>query len=94
MLPLQARVDLEAMAMKGYSTFPKPSTSSECLVSYLGHSLAGSYHSAEVQSVYSTAPADLAIHRVNVNTVLFLIIQFSICIQFRCQNSSNSNHSV
>ena len=34
---------------------------SDCLVSYAGHSLGGgSYPSAEVQSVYSTAPADWA----------------------------------
>ena len=33
---------------------------SDCLVSYLGHSLVGSYPSAEVQSVYSPAPANLA----------------------------------
>ena len=31
---------------------------SDCLVSYPGHSLGGSYPSAEMQSVYSTAPAD------------------------------------
>ena len=31
-----------------------------CLVSYLGHSLVGSYSSTEVQSVYSTAPGDWA----------------------------------
>ena len=35
---------------------------SDCLVSYPGHSLGGSYPSAEKQSVYSTAPADWAIH--------------------------------
>ena len=36
---------------------------SDCLVSYLGHSLGwGSYSSAEVQSVYSTAPANWAVH--------------------------------
>ena len=36
---------------------------SDCLVSYPGHSFGGggSYPSAEVQSVYSTAPADWAI---------------------------------
>ena len=34
---------------------------SDCLVSYPGHSLGGSYPSAEKQSVYSTAPADWAI---------------------------------
>ena len=31
---------------------------SDCLVSHPGHSLGGSYPSAEKQSVYSTAPAD------------------------------------
>ena len=33
---------------------------SDCLMSYPGHSLRGSYPSAEKQSVYSTAPADWA----------------------------------
>ena len=33
---------------------------SDCLVSYPGCSLVGSYNSAEVQSVYSTAPANWA----------------------------------
>ena len=33
---------------------------SDCLVSYTGHSLVGSYPSAEKQSVYSTAPANWA----------------------------------
>ena len=39
---------------------------SDGLVSYLGHSLGdvGSYPLAEVQSVYSTAPADWAIFRI------------------------------
>ena len=52
------------MAIKGYSAFPQ-STSitgtspSDCLELYPGHSLGGgSYSSAVVQSVYSTAPAD------------------------------------
>ena len=35
---------------------------SNCLVSYPRHSLGGSYASAEIQSVYSTAPADWANH--------------------------------
>ena len=66
MLPLRARVDLGAMAMKGYSAFPKTPALLEphhqmVLVSYPGHSLGGdSYPSAEKQSVYSTAPADWA----------------------------------
>ncbi len=50
--------------MKRYSAFPKAPASlepSDCLVSYQGHSWGGeSYLSAEVQSVYSTAPADWA----------------------------------
>ena len=33
---------------------------SDCLLSYSGHSLEESYPSAEMQSVYSTAPADWA----------------------------------
>ena len=58
-------MDLGKMAMKGYWTFPQSSiitgtSPSDCLASYPEHSLRGSYLSAEVQSVYSTAPADWA----------------------------------
>ena len=65
MLPLQAIVDLEMMAINGYSTFSKalafPKASpSDFLVSYPGDSLRESYPSAEKQSMYSTAPADWA----------------------------------
>ena len=64
MLPLQARVDLGVMAMKGCSAFPKAQETLEphhhCLVSYPGHLLGKSYPSAERQSVYSTAPANWA----------------------------------
>ena len=59
---------------------------SDCLVSYPGLSLwVGTYLSSEVQSVYYTVTADWVIHRVNVKTVLFQIIQFSISTQFWCQ---------
>ena len=59
---------------------------SDCLVSDTGHSLGGGpYPSAEVQSVYSIAPADWAIHRFKCQTALFQIIQFSISTQFRRQ---------
>ena len=44
MLLLRVRLDVGAMAIKGYSTFPK----------------VGSYPSAEIQSVYSIAQADWA----------------------------------
>ena len=65
MLPLQARVDLGVMAMKGYYAFPKATAllkpqPSNCLVSYPGHLLGESYPSAEMQSVYSAVPADWA----------------------------------
>ena len=66
---------------------------SDCLVSYQDTHGRGVYPSAEVQSVYPTAPADWAIHRVKCQTVLFQIIQFSISTQFKCQNSSISSNS-
>ena len=43
----------------------------------------GSYPSAEVQLVYSTVPADRQYTELNVKTVKFQIIQFSIRTQFR-----------
>ncbi len=60
MLPLRARVDLGAMAMNGYSAFPKPAALLEPHTPPVeGHLPAtrwggGSYPSAEKQSVYST----------------------------------------
>ena len=47
-----------------------------------------------MQVVYSTAPADWVIHRVNVKTILFQIIQFNIDTEFRGQNSSISSNLV
>ena len=44
--------------------------------------------------MYSTAPADWGIHRVNVKAVSFHVIQLSISTQFRCQNSSILSNSV
>ena len=48
--------------MNGYTAFPRKSEASpsDCLVLYAGHSLrgGGSYFSAEMQSMYSAAPAD------------------------------------
>ena len=78
MLPLWARVDPGAMAMKGVLRIPQTSciagtSPSDCLVSYAGHLLVGgSYPSAEKQSVYSTAPADWAIK------LFSLLKQFSL----------------
>ena len=57
--PFRARVDLGAMAMKGCFASPKALASpSNRSVSHPEHSLEGSNPSAEVQSVFSTAPAD------------------------------------
>ena len=66
MLPLQVRIDLEAMAMKGILHILQSfgitrASPSDCSVLYPGHQFVGrggSYSSAEMQSVYSTAPAD------------------------------------
>ena len=58
-------MDLGAMAMKGYYTFPNAPASLEPhhKIIYPGHSLLGggeSYSSAEKQSVYSKVPPDWA----------------------------------
>ncbi len=58
------------------------------------HPWGRSYPSAEKQSVYSTAPADWAIHRVNVKTVLFQIIQFSINTQFKSKKQLSKKTTV
>ena len=56
---------------------------SDCLVSYQGHSLgAGSYPSAEVQSVYSTAPADWAKYSLGNAGSLTAMHLFSSGIHF------------
>ena len=66
MLPLRVRVDLGAMAVKGYTAFPETPellvSSSDFSVSYPGHALGASYPTAEMKSVYSTASADWAIN--------------------------------
>ena len=66
MLTFCARVDLEAMAMKEYSAFPKLQhywslTIRLLSVIFPGHSLVVFFSSAAMQSVYSTAPNDWAI---------------------------------
>ena len=67
MLPRRVRVDLGAMAMKECSAFPKAPASLEphhqiVLCHIPDTRWGGSYPSAEVQSVYSTSPADWAIY--------------------------------
>ena len=53
-LNARVRVDLEAMAMKGYDAFPR---ASDCFMLYPGQSWGG-YLSVEMHLVYSTAPAE------------------------------------
>ena len=53
--------DVNEEVLRVLQSFSIPGASlSYCLVSYAGHSLGESYPSAEMQSVYSTAPADWA----------------------------------
>ena len=40
---------------------------SDSLMSYTGHSLGESYRSAEIQSVFSTAPADKGLRRSSIS---------------------------
>ena len=63
MLPLRTSPGMDDK--KGVLCIPKRSSCtdaspSDCLVTYPGHSLEVSYPFAEMQSVYSTAPADWA----------------------------------
>ena len=60
-LLLRVRVDLGAMVMKEYSSITRASPS-DCLMLYPGHSSGKSYFSAEIHSVYSTAPTYSAYH--------------------------------
>ena len=65
MLPFRAIVDLGAMAMKGCFAFPKLQNHCNLTIRLFsvisGHSVWGSYPSAEVQMVYSTGLADWAL---------------------------------
>ena len=65
MLPYQGQSGPGNDDNKGVFHIPQSSSiagtsPSDCLVSYTGHSLVESYHSAEVLSEYSTAPAKRA----------------------------------
>ena len=76
-LPRWARVDLGAMAMKGYSVSLSPQHYWDLtirLFSVISRTLmGGSYPSAEVQSVYSTAPADWAIDILEKRSEIYML---------------------
>ena len=65
MLPLWARVNLGAIAIKRYSAFPKAPDLLEphyqIVLCHILDTFGESYPFAEMQSVYSAASADLAI---------------------------------
>ena len=71
---------------KGVLRIPQSSNTagtspSDSLVSYPGHSLAGSYPSAEMQSVYSTAPADWAIYGMKYYLIIIICLHTFIWYQ-------------
>ena len=51
---------------------------SDCLVSYPGHSLERSYSSAEIQSVYSMAPAKWAGILMIIGVIVTFIFQYFV----------------
>ena len=57
---------------------------SDCLMSYPGHSLVGSNHSAEMQLVYSTAPAPALVDWANLILRLQLLIYGSCGASLHC----------
>ena len=74
MLPLLARVDRGAMAIKEYSALIKTPALLEphlqiFFVSYFGHSMRESYPSAEMQSVYFSAQSDLTDKKSSFKTL-------------------------
>ena len=62
MLPLRAKSEPRSNGNEGVPCIPQSfsiigASAWDCSMSYLGHSLGGSYSYAEMQSVYSTAPS-------------------------------------
>ena len=72
-IPLWARVNVEAMAMKGYFAFPKALAlqEPEQQIVYPGHLLVGSNLSTEMQLVYSTAPTQKALNISNLFSLTY-----------------------
>ena len=88
MLPPRASVDLGVMAIKGCSAFPKAPALQEpnhkIVQCYIQDTRCGeSYLTAEMQSVYSTAPADWAKSRVYACISLSLSIYIYIYVAKR-----------
>ena len=81
---------------KGYSVFPKTphitgALSSYCLVSFPGHSLGRSYPSAEMKSVYSTAPADRAEQYHHHNVALYARISLTLSLSLSLSHYSSQS---
>ena len=86
MLPLPTRVDLGVMAMKEYSTFLKAPV---LLFSVIYRTLIGGGLSLLQGCSQCILQPQLKGQYIelNVKTVLFQIIQFSMSMQFKCKNS-------
>ena len=79
--PHRARMDLWARSMKGYFIFLQSVGASpwDCLMLFAGHAFGGkSYLSAELQWMYSTAPADWAVLILNPVNVLYILVYRAI----------------
>ena len=58
MLPFRVTVELQAMELRGYYTFPKAPALLLNIIFRKHVGAGGSYPTAEMESVYSTVPAD------------------------------------
>ena len=92
-LPRRARMDLGAMVIKGYSAFPKLRQQWNLIIrlfSVISRTLImrGFYPSVEMQSMYSTAPADWA-HSLLNDPKVYIYIYIYIYISLRKNNETN-----
>ena len=83
-LPLQFRVDQEAMAMKRYSTFfksPRPEPCHQIVWCHYQDTHWGvrAYSSAEMQSMYSTAPVNWA-YRLELSGIFLMCLSVPFLI--------------
>ena len=109
-LPLRARVNLEAMAIKVTPHSPKLKyywNLTIILLSYPGNSLGESYPSAEMQSVYFAAPAEWVIiwrswfnmvfkfhQNFHFLFVCWLVVYFYVLRHINCCWLFNANSSL
>ena len=94
-LQLRNRGDLGAMTMKKYSAFPQSSSITEASppdgsMLHPGHSLVGSYASAEIQSVYSTPRLDYLLWgKVGLQPFVYFHGVFCLCTALHNRSMKN-----